>query len=274
MPPVNPLGEFVFWCQKVLPLVFEESLSYYEVLCKLGYKIQEVIEYLDTLQIVSKDDLDKAIANLKIYVDNQDANYYNQVIATIDNEVGKLEQEIKDLQVYLLKEIDNVQKSLNSKIDANDNKQSINLELLRQEMYKLISQFNVECINPTNGKLEPLCKVINDIYEFLRYDGITAIEFDTRGITAQEFDNLDMTAKDFDLYSKKIIGLNLCECNVRNPFTGMLSPLQDVIDLLFVNTQNGIDANAFDALTITCQSFDDKSLSAYQFDSDSKNLLA
>ncbi|MCM1219515.1 MAG: hypothetical protein NC548_33970 [Lachnospiraceae bacterium] len=27
--------DFRFWCQKVLPLVYDDSLSYYEVLCKL-----------------------------------------------------------------------------------------------------------------------------------------------------------------------------------------------------------------------------------------------
>ena len=28
-------NNFKFYCQKVLPLVYDESLSYYEVLCKL-----------------------------------------------------------------------------------------------------------------------------------------------------------------------------------------------------------------------------------------------
>lgn len=38
----NPIqiNNFRFWCQKVLPLVYDDSLSYYEVLCKLadGFK--------------------------------------------------------------------------------------------------------------------------------------------------------------------------------------------------------------------------------------------
>lgn len=32
-----------FWCYKVLPLVYDDSLSYYEVLCKLVAKVNEVI---------------------------------------------------------------------------------------------------------------------------------------------------------------------------------------------------------------------------------------
>ena len=35
---------FKFWCQKVLPLVYDESLSYYEVLCKLTDYVNKLIE--------------------------------------------------------------------------------------------------------------------------------------------------------------------------------------------------------------------------------------
>ena len=35
-----------FWSQKVLPLVYDDSLSYYEVLGKLGRKINEIIYYV------------------------------------------------------------------------------------------------------------------------------------------------------------------------------------------------------------------------------------
>lgn len=41
------LKGFGFWCQKVLPLVYDDSLSYYEVLCKLKSKLNEVIDQLN-----------------------------------------------------------------------------------------------------------------------------------------------------------------------------------------------------------------------------------
>ena len=42
------LKPFHFWCQKVLPLVFDDSLSYYEVLCKLTRKVNEIISTVAT----------------------------------------------------------------------------------------------------------------------------------------------------------------------------------------------------------------------------------
>lgn len=37
------LSTFKFWCYKVLPLVYDDSLSYYEVLCKLVAKVNDLI---------------------------------------------------------------------------------------------------------------------------------------------------------------------------------------------------------------------------------------
>ena len=42
MGEVGKLSKFRFWCQKVLPLVYDDSLSYYELLCK-------VIDYLNKM---------------------------------------------------------------------------------------------------------------------------------------------------------------------------------------------------------------------------------
>lgn len=36
-----------FWCAKILPLVYDDSLSYYEVLCKIVGKLNEVVEVIN-----------------------------------------------------------------------------------------------------------------------------------------------------------------------------------------------------------------------------------
>lgn len=37
------IESFRFWCQKILPLVYDDSLSYYEVLCKIHDYLNKVI---------------------------------------------------------------------------------------------------------------------------------------------------------------------------------------------------------------------------------------
>lgn len=76
---IKPLHHFRFWCQKVLPLVYDDSLSYYEVLCKVVNYINnligtnnEIIQYVDELK-----------AELKVvqdWIDNYDTSYAEQII--------------------------------------------------------------------------------------------------------------------------------------------------------------------------------------------------
>lgn len=42
-PNVKPLR---LWSQKILPLVYDNSLSYYEVLCKVSDKVNELIGFI------------------------------------------------------------------------------------------------------------------------------------------------------------------------------------------------------------------------------------
>ena len=40
-----------YYAYKILPLVYDESLSYYEVLNKVVYKVNEVIGYVDNVLV-------------------------------------------------------------------------------------------------------------------------------------------------------------------------------------------------------------------------------
>lgn len=46
---VSSIGAFRFWCQKVLPVVYDDSLSYYELLCKVVAILNVVIENTNKL---------------------------------------------------------------------------------------------------------------------------------------------------------------------------------------------------------------------------------
>ena len=44
----NVVRPFKYWCQKVLPAVYDDSLSYYELLCKVSAYLNDVIELTNT----------------------------------------------------------------------------------------------------------------------------------------------------------------------------------------------------------------------------------
>lgn len=83
---ITPEQPFRFWCQKVLPLVYDDSLSYYELLCK-------VVNYLNNTM--------------------QDVN-------TLAGDVSAIATAYTQLETYVNEYFDNldVQEEINAKLDA------------------------------------------------------------------------------------------------------------------------------------------------------------
>ena len=83
-------GSFKFWCQKVLPLVYDDSLSYYELLCKVVNYLNDVISNVDGLK-VDIDNLLNAYNQLQDYVNN----YFDNL--DVQEEINnKLDQMVED----------------------------------------------------------------------------------------------------------------------------------------------------------------------------------
>ena len=82
---MRDLPYFKFWCQKVIPLVYDDSLSYYEVLCK-------VVDYINGLidsdkEIVGEIDKLKAdMVTVQEWIDNFD---YEPLLNTVKEMVQK-----------------------------------------------------------------------------------------------------------------------------------------------------------------------------------------
>lgn len=74
-----------YWCHKILPLVYDDSLSYYEVLCKTSAKLNEVIDSTNGLLAAwntYKNDIDKAFGEYTAGLDKK----FNELSAKIDRD--------------------------------------------------------------------------------------------------------------------------------------------------------------------------------------------
>ena len=70
---------FRFWCYKVLPLVYDDSLSYYEVLCKVVKYINDLIE-ADKILSDELEELKKDVSAIQEFIDNFDTSFAEKVI--------------------------------------------------------------------------------------------------------------------------------------------------------------------------------------------------
>lgn len=73
---------FRFWTQKVLPLVYDDSLSYYEVLNRVVAKLNQVIAYVS-------DDIDSLVTELVLSYFSRVT--YNEETKTINLDLSKEE---------------------------------------------------------------------------------------------------------------------------------------------------------------------------------------
>lgn len=122
----NPVQPFRFWCQTVLPMVYDDSLSYYELLCKVVAKLNEAIS--------SQNDLAEAVQN-----------EVNEFEESITEKFNTLKGFVDDYFTNL-----NVQQEINKKLDAmatDGSLSAIILPLVKTEVDSWLSS-NIGDTNP------------------------------------------------------------------------------------------------------------------------------
>ena len=88
------ISQFRFWCQKVLPAVYDDSLSYYELLCKVIEKLNELI---------SKDNEQSEVINILAIELNELKELFEQFQehGFDDYYKAQIEQWVKDNMDYI-----------------------------------------------------------------------------------------------------------------------------------------------------------------------------
>ncbi len=120
------VDSFRFWCQKVLPLVYDDSLSYYELLCKVVNYLNNTIADVNTLGD-DVDNLNKAYNELQSYV--------NDYFSTLDvqKEINnKLDAMAKDGTLSAL--IQPLFNAYKTEIDTEINQQNNKITVLENRM--------------------------------------------------------------------------------------------------------------------------------------------
>lgn len=123
------LQPFRFWCQKVLPLVYDDSLSYYELLCKVVDYLNKTMEDVETLH-GDVTGLHEAYVKLQKYVNT----YFSSldVQKEIDNKLDELfsSGELNNLFILYSKRT-NIHK-ISFSLNYNDILRSVGIENVKE----------------------------------------------------------------------------------------------------------------------------------------------
>lgn len=243
---VQPLR---YWCHKVLPLVYDDALSYYEVLCKVSQKLNEVIEaqegFADGLEQSLQAQIDALARQWDAQIRKLITDFQTQVTGQINANQAWVEQQVATMRVY----VENQLKVLFRLIaDAEKNLKiwvAVELKKIAEEISKITS---VSVVSPVDHEIKPIQIVLDEMWYYLRYLAITAIQYDMLKLTAEEYDALEITAFEFDLYAKWLLKIKpkLEPPKMFSEFTGLKSTYPQVIsEIISVLRVDGITAEYF-----------------------------
>lgn len=221
---VLKLHPLFFKCHKILPLVYDESLSYYEVLCKCVASLNEVIESTNQLNdnVADINSRENALADKVNEIAEEINNFeaeingkFDELVIRIEAELGEkfedydrqfaelkadtqaellaLEQEMRDFMDFTFPQFEAEIRQLVGEqlalIDAKFDSLEDDLKgYIYTELQKILDEIpqHVWVLDPTTGEYGDIQSVINNFYSVLRYFALTASEFDALGMTCDE----------------------------------------------------------------------------------------
>lgn len=126
-----------YWCNKILPLVYDDSLSYYEVLCKTSAKLNEVITSTNGLLDAwdtYKNDIDAAFGEYTAELDKK----FNDLTDTIEADFFRFKYDLED---EIRNEFENQVHRLNDQ-DIKISKQDDKITAISDKVNSFIAEYN------------------------------------------------------------------------------------------------------------------------------------
>lgn len=223
---IKPLHCYV---QKVLPLVYDDSISYYEVLAKTTSKLNEVIHSIndlteniegmidDKIQAALEDFKRELIAELQQQIDDINARIdgANERITALTGRVNDdevlivaLRSDLDNLAATLTNALQNITRRLDQ-IETDYKKADADIYVfflakiaqIEEEIQHIVLA-DVTVIDPVTGTREDIQTALNDLYKVCTAWTLTAAEYDALQLTAAEYDALQLTAFEFDYLAK------------------------------------------------------------------------
>ena len=255
-------------CQKVLPLTYDDSLSYYEQLCKLVYKINEVIDTFNEYEEIilelqeglsELNSIKTKVENLITTVETQgnsitalqtrdrqmqseiDAltNTVNNLVLSYDNIIAYIDNAVASVKIENSSGWIRLENELNSEIRR--------VELLIEELAKRVDEIDTSVFNRVKGIRESLEDNNWDIYEDLRYGGLTNAERSEYGGTNEHLMSLVHNNRDLALHGKERLKLHY----LFSPVSGTKVSHANAISQLFGFLTNGLTNEQFANLDMT-----------------------
>ena len=170
-----------------------DALTDYQLMCKIFKYLDDEIKKVDNkysglYEVVAT--LEEDFETFKKTIENEIIAFKNEILTSVDSRLDQQYARVLSIlnqyQVVFYAYVDNQISEVNQRID--------DVEVGAISIY-----------NPLTGLVEPITKVIDDLYNSLSYNAITCTEYDGLELTATTYDGYMITASNFDLNAKSIL---------------------------------------------------------------------
>lgn len=227
---VGKIENIRFMCHKILPLVYDESLSYYETLCKTANKLNETIDATNQLEN-NVSDLNGRVTSLNTQV-QQIASELNAFESDMQTQFAELEAHVNDTVDTKMREVNFVIEQVNFKISEMDAQMvalkafvNTSIEQLTKETQELVNNavaeltemFNksqennrifiyntlekaikelpeitsIMVINPVSGEMDTIQNALDALFMNTRYFALTCDEYNSLGLSVDDLNTLN-----------------------------------------------------------------------------------
>lgn len=221
--------------------------------------------------------LDAAIVQMEGEIDAKLVQFQTE----LDIKLAQFTNDFLQLKAQVEREINNLKAEINSMIIELRNSQQANNQFIFDYVENRLDQFIIDfpslvdtpVYNPVRGSMTTLQRCINDLYDFARFYGLTAQQYDVLQLTAEEYDNYELTALDYDQRGYLLLGYPDENLYMRSPFTGQMAKISEVVTDLAHFHMDVLTAAEYDALELTAEEYDEKEITAFEYDWDGKDIL-
>lgn len=284
-----------------LPSEWDASISQLEMMQKIAYNINQIIQFLTDLETNYQNytdekvtalkaellkTLDQTVADLHVYIDTQDAYYWaehtkdvkrletliaelrayaNDIKLTHEKDVAQLNGKIDETKAYLEQYTDFAVERLKEWVEEQ-------LEKLRLEIDE-VNEDGFRIFDPTTGYRDRVGNTVNNVYDVLRVRAITCGQFDSWfpafDKDCEDFKELYIRAGAFDAesYCKMY---DIFDASVNSPASGdTLSHARALDEVMQVDAELHLTAQEFDSvMSETCQAIKTKKKDALWWDTE------
>lgn len=218
---VDKLNTIRVLCHKVLPAVYDESLSYLEQICKLAYKVNETIDSVNALN------------------DNVDA--LNDIVTDFGTRLTTVEEEISSFETEIRENFETLEATINANVDSKLAEVDTKIEDMESEF----SAFETTITNRVDYLETHLTQIINDELAYLNQMYATLAD--------------DLRAYVVDKVNEAISNIpDLTNIYVVDPTSGNMVKVQEaILNSFYYGLGEALTIDEFNAIGLTVNELND-----------------